>query len=154
MKNIFTLTALISLIILPQLTVAETDITKKILFKNNTPYSFYFEDKATSEIWEIKASTYEVIALHQNFSDPSEPGTTESNDSQNSNDEINCSNEDDKTPQTTVIEFPHQITIKYLDNNTYFYLNNCMNQSPDKNTIVQVFLGNTGVNCYTSEYNS
>jgi len=65
-----TIIFLISMLIFPTLTLAEPEVTKKILFKNNTPYQFYFKDKSTSETWEIKPLSYEVINLHQNFYNP------------------------------------------------------------------------------------
>ena len=142
-----TIIFLISMLIFPTLTLAEPEVTKKILFKNNTPYQFYFKDKSTSETWEIKPLSYEVINLHQNFYNPEKIVIFKDDE------EISDSDKTDDTI-TNTIEFPHQTTIWYKDNNSEIYLNNCMNTSPDKNTIIQVFLGNSGVNCYTSEYNT
>ena len=131
---------LTSLALLVSLSAYAADNTRTILLKNGTPYLFTLEDKSTNEKWSVEGNNYTKIVLRTHLPTTASPLVE---------DEDIEENEQDTAGE---IPFPHTLDINYRYNGQTTYITSCVTSFPEKDSIIQVFVGNSGIHCVVSDY--
>lgn len=126
--------------LLTSLSVYATDNIRTILLKNATPYLFTLEDKSTNEKWSVSRNSYQKIVLYTHLPSTISPPLLEQ------------VTEDDQADIVGDIPFPHDLDIYYRNNGHTHQIATCVKTFPMSDSIIQVFMGNSGMHCVVSSY--
>lgn len=111
--------------------------TRTILLKNSTPYLFALEDRSTNEKWSVESNDYRKITLDTHLPTSISPVPSDEEDNNTSGGEI---------------PFPHTLSISYQHDGQLDYITDCVDHFPETDSIIQVFMGHSGVHCVMSDY--
>jgi hypothetical protein len=114
--------------------------TRTLLLKNATPYGVTLEDKSTNEKWSVSSNDYKKILLHTQLPVTVSPALTDEEAA------------DDTQNHIGEMPFPHTLDLSYVHDGKTTYITDCVTPFPEQDSIIQVFVGNSGIHCVMSHY--
>ena len=126
--------------LLASLSVYAVDSTRTILLRNATPYLFTLEDKSSNEKWSVSSNDYKKIILHTHLPTTVSPPAPDEDEAENTQQSVG------------EIPFPHILDLHYQYNGQTTYVTACVTPFPEHDSIIQVFVGNSGIHCVVNDY--